>query len=153
MTDMKHWEECSHAERIERWKNAARVLEELPEHERDKHWNMAWWGNQTACGTVACAAGHCALDPWFRERGLKMDFTQENGPGGTVQWYTEFDGDDVCSFFGGAGTGCIFFNGDKRSVEEVVREIKLYIRILKKDKEHMEGDPAELDEAFPGAAC
>lgn len=150
MTDMKRWDDCTHEERIERWKNAARVLENLPEHEKEKHWHMGWWGSKTACGTVACAAGHCALDPWFRDRGLKMDFTSE-GIGKEIQWYTSFDGDDVIRFFGETGTGYIFFNGIKRPVEKVVKEIKTYVKFLKADKEEMEGNKSDLDAAFPDA--
>lgn len=31
------------------------------------------------CGTSACALGHCAIDPWFNERGLSLawDWTKQ----------------------------------------------------------------------------
>jgi hypothetical protein len=59
---------------VERWEQVLRVLEGLTPHEREKHFFMGIWGQETACGTVACAAGHCALDPWFRERGFIGEF-------------------------------------------------------------------------------
>src|SRR6202020_70353 len=59
---------------IERWENCLRVLQNLTPHQRKRHWNMARFGYKNECGTVACAAGHCGLDTWFRRRGLKLDF-------------------------------------------------------------------------------
>ena len=58
---------------LDRWNNAVRVLTALTPHERRKHFDMSNWGQKTACGTVACAAGFCGLDPWFRRRGLKLN--------------------------------------------------------------------------------
>ena len=55
---------------IERWENGLRVLKAMDPHEREKHFNMALWGKKTDCGTLACAAGHMSLDPWFRRRGF-----------------------------------------------------------------------------------
>jgi hypothetical protein len=69
---MKHWCDCTIQEKLDRWTNAKRVLVKLPKHEREKHWDMRHWGIQTQCGTVCCAAGHCGLDPWFRQRGFKL---------------------------------------------------------------------------------
>ncbi len=63
---------------LERWENCLRVLLGLTRHERRKHFSMRTWGQKTACGTVACAAGFCGLDPWFRRRGLKLDLEDEN---------------------------------------------------------------------------
>lgn len=100
-------------ELIERWTNAERVLALMPEHERLNHWDMSKWGIKTKCGTVACAAGHCGLDPWFRERGFRLDF---NGT-------TEGDISDVPGFFGIEGTARIFHNSKRRSVETVLSEI------------------------------
>jgi hypothetical protein len=71
---MKTWDECSKKEQIERWENAVRILKSLTPHQRKEHFDMSHWGAKTPCGTVACAAGHCGLDPWFRKRGFKMDF-------------------------------------------------------------------------------
>src|SRR5260370_6670727 len=60
----------THEQYIERWEQALRVLESMTEHERRLHFDMTSWGKQTHCGTVACLAGHCSLDLWFRERGF-----------------------------------------------------------------------------------
>lgn len=51
------------ATQIERLKQAARVIRELPsEHTL----NMEPW----FCGTVACLAGWCAEDTWFNRQGF-----------------------------------------------------------------------------------
>jgi len=117
-------------EKIERWENAIRVLKRLTPHERRKHWQMGWWGEKNECGTVACAAGHCALDPWFRRRGLRMDFHYLRR---IKVWELEFNSGCVGEFFGEEGTRSIFYDGSNRSVACVIREIKHYIRFLKTD--------------------
>ena|ERR1700722_10481323 len=105
------------AELIERWSNAERVLALMPEHERQHHWNMGTWGERTQCGTVACAAGHCGLDPWFRDRGFKLEFL-DNGRDPEIS--------DVPGFFGLEGSARIFYNAKKRPVETVLTEIRDY---------------------------
>lgn len=126
-------------ELIERWGNVQRVLEAMPEHDREHHWNMGVWGEQTTCGTVACAAGHCGLDPWFRERGFKMDFT-ENGS----------DISDVMGFFGLEGSARIFLNSERRQVETVIAEVREHTSNLKRLAELMDrpGLP-EIGKAWP----
>ena len=109
-------------ELIERWDNAQRVLVAMPEHDRQNHWNMAKWGVITDCGTIACAAGHCGLDPWFRDRGFKLDFTE----------FREAKISDVASFFGLEGSARIFFNSAQRSVEAVIAEVRSYADELRK---------------------
>lgn len=61
---------------IERWENVIRVLRNLTPHQRKYHFDMTTFGRKTDCGTVACAAGHCSLDPWFRRRGFLANFTK-----------------------------------------------------------------------------
>jgi hypothetical protein len=56
---------------IERWEKGLEVLKTMTPHERTNHFNMAAWGVKTDCGTVACAAGHFSLVPWFRKRGFR----------------------------------------------------------------------------------
>jgi hypothetical protein len=107
-------------QQIERWQNVERVLHKMPEHERQKHWDMATWGEKTACGTVACAAGHCGLDPWFRRRGFKLDFK-----GG------DYEISDVPEFFGFEGARRIFFNAKRRPVEAVLAEVREYVAELR----------------------
>jgi hypothetical protein len=138
---MKYWEECTHKERIARWENALRVLEELTPHERKKHWDMGWFGEKTDCGTVACAAGHCGLDPWFRRRGFKMDFKWNTRYPGAGNWDLQFEANDVNSFFGDVGSQSVFWKGDRRPVTRVIQEIRMFLKTLKKDTEYMEGKP------------
>ena len=69
---VKTFDDISFAEKLARWQSAERVLTGLPKHVREQHWGMEHWGVQTECGTVACAAGHCGLDPWFIKRGFKL---------------------------------------------------------------------------------
>ena len=65
---------------IARWENALRVLRSIPD--RKFYW-MEWGQHEgdhdpkekNYCGTTACIAGWCSLDPWFRRRGLKGTFT------------------------------------------------------------------------------
>lgn len=140
MKPMKVWYDCSHKERIERWENAERVLKSLSPHERRHHWNMGWWGEKTPCGTVACAGGHCAMDPWFRRRGLRMDFrTERRWTDGAPVWDTEFDSSDIETFFGFIGSHEIFFRGQARPVSKVIKEIRAYTKRLRADTEDWEG--------------
>lgn len=129
---MKLWDDVSKKTRIERWENVVRVLRSLTPHERRKHWNMHVWGEKTDCGTVACAAGHCSFDPWFRARGLKQNFTwfkgdEYSGP----QWESDFDDESVVLFFGLEGASSIFWNSSQRPVGTVIRECLAYIKELK----------------------
>lgn len=38
---------------------------------RDLKFSLGHW----YCGTSACAIGHAAVDPWFRRRGISLEFT------------------------------------------------------------------------------
>jgi hypothetical protein len=84
---MKDWFSITPREKIERWENVLRVLKGLTPHQRAHHWDMESWGYNTHCGTVACAAGHCGLDPWFRRRGFKLNV---NHPSMTSHAATDF---------------------------------------------------------------
>jgi diaminopimelate epimerase len=57
---------------IERFEQLIRVMENLPEHERTKHFDMRHWGLDTTCGTSMCAAGFCGIDAWFIEQGFTL---------------------------------------------------------------------------------
>lgn len=116
--------------RIERWENVARVLRALPEHERQEHWNMGIWGEKTPCGTVACAAGHCGLDPWFRERGFRLDFRKSNYM--PDHWVESLSGSQVTQFFGRDGTDLIFMNDRHRSVDTVIAEVESFLTELRR---------------------
>lgn len=152
---MKIWEDCSLKEKLDRWLNAERVLVKLPKHVRTEHWNMGHWGIVTECGTVCCAAGHCGLDPWFRKRGLKLKPVKlaevirnelyiensDNTPHtlaeaekmGLTRGQGGFENDvDVKEFFGDQ-CHTIFGNGDSRSVNDVIAEIRNHIKSLKNE--------------------
>jgi hypothetical protein len=103
---------------IERWENVLRVLRALTPHQRRKHWNMETWGTKTECGTVACAAGHCAMDSWFRRRGFKYGKHLE-----LIMFAPDF--------FGHEGTNNIFYNTEPRSVGQVIKEVRAHIKELK----------------------
>lgn len=117
---------------LERWQQALRVLEGMTEHERTQHFNMGTWGEKTDCGTVACLAGHCALDPWFSERGFTGRF---NSYGSLI-----FPAERPVDFFGARGYDHIF-TGDAEAWEDVVGLVKEQIDYLQSG-----GDPHELIE-------
>lgn len=108
---MKAWRDCSDAERIERWVNVERVLVALPEHEREKHFDMRRWGYENDCGTVGCAAGLCSLDDWFRDRGWS----------GIYVPIPAHEGEWVGAFF---GPDRIFTNDTPRPVDTVIEEVR-----------------------------
>lgn len=124
---MKHFDECTKAQQIERWENVLRVLSNLTPHERRRHWDMSWWGYKTECGTVACAAGHCGLDPWFRRRGFKLDFYKSWI---TQDWSSSMPIEPE-DFFGKVGCTTIFYNETRRSVGTVIREVRAYLKQLR----------------------
>jgi len=155
---MKTWYQINKAQRIERWENALRVLKALTPHERKRHFDMSRWGAKTACGTVACAAGYCGLDPWFRRQGFKMRLKERvivldqnkvddvldlhadswSYYGDTIKIrVTVTDIDSVDGFFGSEGAEKIFWNDRKRPVDKVIREIQSYIKKLRQEPEEL----------------
>lgn len=122
---MKTFDSCTPKQRIERWQNVLRVLRALTPHQRREHWNMAIIGEKTACGTVACAAGHCSLDTWFRRRGYTG--TYRTG----WQGHIHLDTPDEWDFFGKEGADGIFFDTYARPVSTVIQEVKTYIKKLR----------------------
>lgn len=126
--NIKDWYDITQAQRIERIDQAVRVLVNLPRHERRKHWYMGSWGEQTLCGTSACAAGHCGLDTWFRRRGLSLKF---DGIGEPVGNTGRFYGGDVLRFFGEDAAECVFVNGAIRTVSDAIRALKKYAKDLR----------------------
>lgn len=122
---MKLFKECSREVRIERWENVVRVLENLTPHQRRRHWDMGNWTRRSDCGTIACAAGHCGMDAWFRRRGFKMGPKDLYNPWSEDLWSSPDD------FFGLDGSAKIFYNDTRRSVTEVIEEVKAYVESLK----------------------
>lgn len=124
------WYTITTAQKIERWQNVVRVLESLDKHQRTKHFSMINWGDVTDCGTVACAAGWCGLDPWFHSQGFAMRLFRHLPPfRGYPKIEIDYDLGDVEEFFGTEGSR-IFFDSSARSVEKVLEEIREYLALL-----------------------
>jgi hypothetical protein len=128
---IKYWNQLTLDQRVERWENVLRVLRALTPHQRKKHWDMGDWGRKTECGTVACAAGHCGLDPYFRRRGFRLDFVRQEA-GGEV-WSESSMPVRPEDFFGYAGYDTIFTSPGLRTVSEVIVAVKEHIKELKKE--------------------
>jgi hypothetical protein len=138
MARFKHFDDITPAEQIKRWSEALRVMINLTPHERKKHFNMEFWGVKTECGTIACAAGHCGLDPWFKRQGFKLlpavvekGLSLEDYYGGAGDFEDTPGSDTVHDFFGYVGSEDIFYNDRKRPVTRVIKEIEAYINVLK----------------------
>ena len=127
---VKKWNRLTTKEKVTRWENVLRVLRSLTPHERRKHWDMANWGIKTDCGTIACAAGHCALDPWFKRRGLYLKFKRSLYLADEGAEYAQIYPDPTV-FFGSEGTENIFYDSRNRPVGQVIREVKAHIKNLK----------------------
>lgn len=112
---------------IERWQNALRVLKAMTEHEIARHFDMSTWGRKTACGTVACLAGHCALDPWFNERG----FTGSWGfDAFTQHTYLRFDKFSPAAFFQDPLDGPELFWNQRHTHAQMVEDVEKHIARL-----------------------
>ena len=70
-----YWRDLTPAGKVRRWSKACRVIGNLSEHEIERHFVMRDWAIKTDCGTVGCAAGHCALDPSIQKDGFYINFT------------------------------------------------------------------------------
>lgn len=147
MAKFKHFDDITPAEQISRWSNVIRVLQALTPHQRKKHWNMEFWGVKTECGTIACAAGHCGLDPWFKRQGFKLipaivekGLNLKDYYGGAGDFEDAPSGDQlgplsaacttVRNFFGYNGAKEIFYNDKKRPVTRVIKEVQAYVNAL-----------------------
>ena len=124
---MKTFYEKTQKQQVEIWENVLRVLRSLTPHERKKHWNMADFIEETPCGTVCCAAGHCAFDSWFMKRGWKA----ERNEFGLNVWNA-----NIHDYFGEVGSRGIFHNFDSRPVGQVIKEVRAHIKKLKAAKEY-----------------
>lgn len=114
---------------IEVWENVERVLMNLSEHDRTKHWDMSEFLVDTNCGTVGCAAGHCAMDPWFQAHGWKAVRSEED-----EKYWTTAAG--IHEFFGYEGSLSIFHDYSRRPVETVVDEVQRHIESLRRKLPH-----------------
>jgi hypothetical protein len=103
---------------------------------------MSQWGYKNDCGTIACAAGHCSFDPWFRRRGFKGKLVAIPGYCGSEPELRFDDGsvngvwmENVIERFFGPTEGDdskdhIFSNETPRSVGVVIREVKARIKAM-----------------------
>ena len=117
---VKLWDDLTPAQKVKRWEGVERVLKKLTPHQRKKHFDMRFWGKKTGCGTVACIAGHCGLDPSFRRQGFRMNLS------GTAY----FDKVSPAQFFGQAAYNGIF----TRTLDtyfEACTNVSIYLRYLK----------------------
>jgi hypothetical protein len=128
---MKTWAEATRRERIERLENLLRVLRNLTPHQRRKHWDMNTWGYNTECGTVACAAGHAGLDPWFRRRGFVLQ------PAASVDDIVtcSFPGLTPSKFFGTIMSDSVFTSCAVNTVNQAIRATERCLKDLKKGED------------------
>ncbi len=115
---------------IARWENALRVLKKMTPHERKKHFDMGTFGDQTPCGTVACLAGHCSLDPWFRRKGFSSHWSDGNLFFDKAEPEEFFD-DREAPFSDPARHGSDIFYRTAASWAEVVKQVQAHITHLK----------------------
>lgn len=54
---------------VERLTRLAELVEKIPVEEFEM---SAWFKTGPSCGTIGCAAGWAALDPWFQDQGLRL---------------------------------------------------------------------------------
>lgn len=119
--------QCTPEQQVQRWEQCLRVLLELTPHERRRHFDMSVWGRKTPCGTVACAAGHCALDPWFNDRGFSILFSER------TPMQPTWPGMRPDVFFGHRGYEQIFIR-TWYTFDQVVSAVRKHIRKLKESK-------------------
>lgn len=79
ISDGRAFDDLTLDKQIERWERLTKVLREMSDHAIDHHFDMNTWMSVTSCGTVGCAAGQCALDPWFRRRGFGINIFKASG--------------------------------------------------------------------------
>jgi hypothetical protein len=106
----------------------------------EKNFNMGCWKEETECGTVMCAAGYAAHDPWFNERGLIMKddsypFHKDSGKEG-ISALAEFFGisyEQSCELFSLSSTR--YCHMDNISIELVIDTINEIINeVMNNDK-------------------
>jgi hypothetical protein len=83
--DSRLFVELTREEQIERWERVRHVLRNLSKHQIEKHFDMSDWLRKTPCGTIGCAAGQCALDPWFNRRGFRAIWSRSEVPDFTIE--------------------------------------------------------------------
>lgn len=108
----------------------------LSRHERAKHFNMGHWGQKTDCGTSACAAGFCGLDPWFRRRGFRLEVLDGIcSEFMNLEYREHLDWEAVYHFFGEDGMYPHPVFEAPTSVGGVIKAAKKRIKALKANEE------------------
>ena len=114
-------------QRNERLLQVVRVLRELP---TSKELSLGRW---YTCGTIACAIGWSAADPWFKRLGfqlLKVRWCQPNTHRPAFKEYRDFAA--VYAFFGlGADDAIHLFTAEgyrHGTSRNVIRRIEKYVR-------------------------
>lgn len=120
----------------ERLGQVVRVLEELPSI---RSFDMGNWmyGKPAECGTVGCAVGWAASDPWFQERGLTLVKNRAGFP--MFPRFGVEEGYGACRHFFGILSGDVerLFSPDGYSDlrpqrHTVIRRIKSFIKAAEK---------------------
>lgn len=96
------WCDATPREKLQRMERVLDVLTAMTPHQVENHFYMGIWGQKTSCGTVGCAAGHCAMDPWFKRRGFTARFDDVN--------HMNFDNLSPAAFFGPELYNDVFVN-------------------------------------------
>ena len=121
---VKFWDELTPKQKVIRWASAVRCIENLTPHERKHHFDMGDWIQETECGTVGCAAGHCGLDPNIRKQGFAWQWKKEI--------FNSFFSIDPRDFYGDDATDSIFL-GPESEYKHVLKEMKLYLKKLQNE--------------------
>lgn len=119
-------DELTDRQLLARMEHALQVMEKMTPHERRRHFDMSDWVQVTECGTVACLAGHCALDPWFRKHGFSINVSED--------MITPFSVDPM-DYFGEVIHRTIFldvfasYGIIKKKVKSVIKDLKKHLGV------------------------
>lgn len=142
----KPFDELTKKEKLERWTNVVRVMQKLTKHQRKHHFFMENWGEETDCGTKACAAGFCGMDPWFQAQGIELQQDESKEVYGFRVDNVLLLGSSyslkimLSKFFGYEGTRKIFYGeineiGSQdlnKTYAQVMRQIRNHVKELSK---------------------
>lgn len=123
---------------IERTKKLLELDTILTDHEKTEHFDMRVWAQETECGTVACLAGHAAIQPWFKKRGFYLKYVGSARAPATG----DASGAWACNQFFGSGAYGDMFNyvSFNESWDDVMVRVRTRLALLKafKDSGHEE---------------
>lgn len=120
------WNDATDAEKVLRVEKAIETLASMTLHEQRNHFDMSDWVYKNDCGTIACAAGQCAIQPWFRRRGFVFSIRDA---GFTNMYPNTFFGDEL---YDQVFVSQKFTNLSGREAHKaVLKAIRLYLVKLK----------------------